>query len=569
MMLTKSYLCDKPLLNMLTRVLLSLFTVLFCLNHAQTYEIQYISSYNGKVLTEQSPTLVWANEKENFILNNKIREQESDYPFEITKVEKPSNTIISYAFLKQNEIISTSDVESVGKQTFEFTDETKKILGYTCKKAVTKINSNTIEVWYTNDLKIKGGPSTIGQNLGFVLEIERNKNSVITATSIKKVKKNDIETLLKGSINSTDQLGYKDLLWKSRFTTLKVFENETINFSDESKSDENIKRFANGTIILKKIKFPKISEGELIFAELKQQSNGDAYDRTGTVFFIPQDKSQSFFDGLEKGVKTLPVYDNGNGKQYYGITTTENYNPAIEMMRFFTAFGINKFNHIQLKDKNWQAVSPYRQDITELKPALSEKELWVGTFIGNYDKGGHKVSLEITIHKSDQTVNKNNAVIPLFNTLNIMEMAGQDYSTMFDQDKGLFVEFILKKDLRNVQLKYITTGHGGWENGDEFVPKANSIFLDGKMIYSFVPWRSDCGSYRLYNPASGNFPDGLSSSDLSRSNWCPGTVTNPNFIPLGDLKAGKHTIQVKIPQGLPEGTSFSSWNVSGVLLGSE
>ncbi|MFP7657761.1 GLPGLI family protein [Chryseobacterium proteolyticum] len=66
----------------------------------------------------------------------------------------------------------------------------KKILGYTCRKAVTKINSNTIEIWYTGDLKISGGPSALGQNLGLVLEIERNKNSLITATSIKKVKKN-------------------------------------------------------------------------------------------------------------------------------------------------------------------------------------------------------------------------------------------------------------------------------------------------------------------------------------------------------------------------------------------
>ncbi|EJL71262.1 GLPGLI family protein [Chryseobacterium populi] len=539
------------------------------LGYAQIYEIQYTSSSNGKTLTDQSPALVWVNEKENFILNNKIREQKNDYPFEITKIEKPSNTIISYGFLKPGEIISTSDTESVGKQNFESTNETKKILGYNCKKAVTKINSNTIEVWYTNDLKIKGGPSSLGQNLGLVLEIERNKNSATTASSIKKVKKTDIENIIKGSVNTTDLLGYRDLLWKSRFTTLKVFENETINFSDESKSDEKIKRFANGTIILKKIKFPKISEGENIFVELRQQSNGDAYDRTGTVFVIPQEKAQSFFDGLEKGVKTFPVYENGNGKQYYGVISTDNYNPAIEMMRFFTAFGIQKFNHIQFKGKDWQTISPYRQDITELKPALSEKELWVGTFIGNYDKGGHKVSLEITIHKSDQTVYKNNTVIPLFNTLNIMEMAGQDYATMFNNDKGLLVEFTLKKDLKNAQLRYTTTGHGGWENGDEFMPKANSVFLDGKLSFSFVPWRSDCGSYRLYNPASGNFPDGLSSSDLSRSNWCPGTVTNPDFISLGDLKAGKHTIQIKIPQGAPEGTSFSAWNVSGVLLGSE
>jgi GLPGLI family protein len=49
-------------------------------------------------------------------------------------------------------------------------------LGYLCKKAVTKVNSNTIEIWYTNDVKVQGGPSVLGQNLGLVLEVERNKN---------------------------------------------------------------------------------------------------------------------------------------------------------------------------------------------------------------------------------------------------------------------------------------------------------------------------------------------------------------------------------------------------------
>lgn len=554
---------------MFKSILASFFIFLSVLSFSQTYEIQYEISYNGKVQPNQNQVIVWVNENENFILNTKIKEQKNDYPFEISKIEKPSNTIVSYAFLKPNEAISTSDKESIAKQEFELTTQTKKILGYNCKKAVTKINSNTIEVWYTNDLKIKGGPSSLGQNLGLVLQIERNGNSATTAVSLKKIKTTGIDKIINKTIPTTDLLSYKDLLWKSRFTTLKVFENEIINFSDQSKSDEKIKRFANGTIILRKIKFPKIDKGDNIFVELKQQSNGDAYDRTGTVFFIPEEKSQTFFDGLEKGVKTLPVYENGNGKQYYGVVSNQNYQPTVELMRFFTAFGINKFNHIELKDKTWQTVSPFRQDITELKPSLSEKELWIGTFIGNYDKGGHKVSLDITIHNSEQIVNKNNKVIPLFNTTNIMEMAGQDYATMFNNDKGLFVEFNLEKDLKNAQLRYITTGHGGWENGDEFIPKANSIYLDGKMAFSFTPWRTECGSYRLFNPASGNFADGLSSSDLSRSNWCPGTVTNPNFISLGDLKAGKHTIQVKILQGEPEGTSFSAWNISGVLLGNE
>ncbi len=59
-------------------------------------------------------------------------------------------------------------------------------------------------------------------------------------------------------------------------------------------------------------------------------------------------------------------------------------------------------------------MSPFRQDVTELKPSLSGKEIWVGTFIGNYDKGGHKVTLDITIHKSDQIVHTNKKGNPTF-----------------------------------------------------------------------------------------------------------------------------------------------------------
>ena len=427
-----------------------------------------------------------------------------------------------------------------------------------------------MEVWYTNDLKVKGGPSILGQDLGLVLEITRNGNSTTKAIEISKVKNFSVENIFaKKKITTTDELSYKDLLWKSRFTTIPIFENETINFTNDLKSDEKILRFAKGTIILKKVKYPKIEANSNVFVELIEQSAGDAYDRTGTVFIIPQNKEKSFFDALQNGAKTVPAFDNENGKTYQGVVATEAYEPALELMRFFTPFGIQQFNHLKLKDKNWHDKVQYRQDISDLKEVVSGKEFWTGVFIGNYDKNGHKISLEVTVHKDGLDVFKNNTVIPLFNTLNIMEMDGQDYATMFDSPKGLITNFTLTKDLKNAKLRYITTGHGGWENGDEFLPKENRIILDGKPIFSFVPWRTDCGSYRLYNPASGNFGNGLSSSDYSRSNWCPGTTTNPNYISLGDLKAGNHQIQILIPQGAKEGNSFSSWNVSGVLLGNE
>jgi hypothetical protein len=71
----------------------------------------------------------------------------------------------------------------------------------------------------------------------------------------------------------------------------------------------------------------------------------------------------------------------------------------------------------------------------------------------------------------------------------------------------------------------------------------------------------------MANPASGNFQNGLSSSDLSRSNWCPATLTPPYIIPLKNLEPGEHTLEVVIDQGKDEGSSFSHWGVSGVLTG--
>lgn len=547
-------------------LLLSIAQILY----AQNYKITYKTFFEGKENEKQDPTIVFTNDKETFILSDQILKTTKDIPFEIQKINRTDNSINQFAFLQNNAVADYENKEILAKQKFELKSDTKKILGYTCKKAVTSINSNTMDIWYTTDLKVKGGPSLLGQDLGLILEITRNGNTTTKATEISKVKNFSLEKIFdQKKITATDELTYKDLLWKSRFTTISIFENETINFTSDLKKDEKILRFAKGTLILKKVKYPKIEANANVFVELTEQSAGDAYDRTGSVFIIPQNKEKSFFDALQNGAKTIPSFDNGNGKTYQGVVATENYEPPLELMRFFTPFGIQQFNHLKLKDKNWHDKAYYRQDISDLKEVLSEKEFWTGVFIGNYDKNGHKVSLEMTIHKDGLDVFKNNTATPLFNTLNIMEMEGQEYATMFNSPKGLITDFTLKKDLKNAKLRYITTGHGGWENGDEFLPKENTTLVDGKEVFSFVPWRTDCGSYRLYNPASGNFANGLSSSDYSRSNWCPGTTTNPIYISLGDLKAGNHQIQILIPQGEKEGNSFSSWNVSGVLLGDE
>lgn len=537
-------------------------------------KITYTKLSNGKEIDPKNPIWIFTNENETLISSKNNITKNTNYPIEQTIINRKDNHFVQLAELNKKTIVKTIDSISIHNQKFELTSETKTILGYKCKKAKTVINSNQIEIWYTNDLKVKGAPTTLGQNIGLVLELNRNNNFLITAVKIEKLKNTSpisISGINATAVKKTDLLTYRDLLWKSRFKTIKIFDNESVSFSDSNKSNDSILKFANGTVILKKITLPNINNSSKVFIDLQEESNGDAYDRTGTVFMIPtKDDNNSFIAGLKKGVKTLPSFINGNGKTYHGIVHKENYIPPIELMRFFTPFGIKHYNHIELKDKKWQDKVNYRQDISDFNSILSNNEIWIGIFIGNYDKGGHKVTLNMTIHEGDENTKPNiNFALPLFYTTNILEMAGQEYSSMFDHDKGLFIEFEITKEVKKARLKYITTGHGGWENGDEFVPKQNTIYLDHKTIFNFIPWREDCGSYRLYNPASGNFNNGLSSSDYSRSNWCPGTITNPITVELGDLSVGKHIIEIKIPQGKPEGTSFSHWNLSGILLGEQ
>lgn len=557
---------------MIKNCLLIIVLFLFCdFSNAQiqfsdkkVYKIVYTTSFNNKVTNEDNKTVVFSDNNQTLVTNEKILREDFTYPFEISVVDRKNNVQNLIAFLKNQEVVASRD-SAIRKQQFELLPETKKILGYTCKKAKTIINSNTIELWYTDALPIKGAPSILGQNLGLVLEMVRNGNTVTTAQKIEKVSP-QFPKIFSSKSTSMDILSYRDEIWKSRFTKINLFTDQVINFSEEFTPNPDVLRFANGTVVVKKIKIPEIKKGNSVFLDLTEQSNGDAYDRTGSVFLIPVDKKISFLDALKNGVKELPIYENGNSKKYQGVIATSDYNPVVELMRFFTPFGVKHFNNLQLKGKEWENSVLYRQDITDFSSLLSEKEVYIGVFIGNYDKGGHKINANLTIHPEEFSKSFS-TVVPLFNTLNVMEMAGQDYGTMFDNENGLKMNFTLKNPIKNAQLKYITTGHGGWGEGDEFVRKTNTIIFNGKTIFSMIPWKEDCGAYREYNPASGNFGNGLSSSDLSRSNWCPATSTNPYIIPLGDLEAGNHSIQVKIPQGAPEGTSFNAWNVSGVIVG--
>lgn len=536
--------------------------------NAAGIEVTYQSSYKGKVMPGELLMKVVGNE-----VSLKQVRPKKEKPQEVRKQDKAPivDNYIDYqacksyrrAELPDGKIISSATPFEFGKGFKEV--GTEQIMGLNCKILQTSINSNTIQVWYTTDIPFRGTPqANVGVPDGLVLKVVRNGDMVQEATAIRPEKKADAPLFPESWGETMDASDFQYTINQSVVISIPVFSEQRICFNGaklpEEVNDQECYSAAGGTIILKKVKLPDYVANRTVFVEVAQYSDGDAYDRTGSIFLIPTDKKQSFLDAL-RDLNSVPAFRSGE-TDYHGLVSTDNYNVPMELMRFFTGFGVRSFNHNKVPGQNWVDSVVYKSEVTPLIERLSG-EAWIGAYIGNWDAKGHRLSLKLKYYPDEEhRVYKS---IPLFNTVNYMEQAGQPYP-IFMLNDSLKATFTLKEPVKNAKLYYVTTGHGGWGNGDEFNQKPNTIYLDGEKVITFIPWRDDCGTYRNWNPCSGNFSNGLSSSDLSRSNWCPGTVTNPEYIYLGDLDAGTHTITVKIPQGAPEGGSNSYWCISGTLI---
>jgi GLPGLI family protein len=547
-------------------------------NNSDQLKITYQTLVNGEIRDRGGNTMVVAGaEASNSFTENPGVELIPQTPKETNYIDFNKKFAYQVAYLFDGRQIYTETPFSE-YPVLEESGETEEIMGYTCKKVKGSLRSNSIEIWYTTELNVKGTPlMSHGIVDGLVLKVVRNNNFGLVATHVEEIKRRDAEPILpENPGEKVDAALYRHLLTGSFITTVEVFNDEQISWGNPIENPDGIQigktyKYAGGTIIAKKVKLPEVTSDYLVFAELEQYSNGDAYDRTGTVFIIPENKEKSFFHALENGVETVPIFRAANGKSYHGTVATPDFAPAVELVRFFTPFGVNHFNEqVQVYGQDWEEKAYYKQDITELLPLL-KGEVWIGIFIGNYDQGGHKVNLDLKYYPGSRVVReredeKETWIYPLFNTLNIMEMAGQEYGTMFEND-SLEIAFEVPEGIENLTLRYISTGHGGWGGGDEFNQKVNEIFINNRFVDSYIPWNANCGSYRKYNPASGNFWNGVTSSDYSRSGWCPGEATNPVYIPLGDVEPGKHVMKIAIPIGERQGGSFSHWNISGVLIG--
>lgn len=576
--------------NMKRYLTLSLFLICVSMISAQTKPFKVVKNanhfqYSVREFDSEAGTT------DLFVGNNLIRvvEQTKDttkafipgYSTEETYIDLSVDSVYNITIIdnhRQSAFLTTAPYKAMGIMF-----DTAKVNGltrYTCS-----INSNKLE-FYVQDYPVDINPiAYYGRFKGLLVSFWRNGQCYVHLTKAEKAKLNKMAIPTNTTRISPRKLS--NLKRDCMVITTRIFDSVQLCWGKQNAHIDgdtylntpfdSVLHFAGGTLALKRIKLPKLPSHYQTFVEIHQRSNGDAYDRTGSLFVIPRmDDMQNFFRGMNEHPDSLPIFTDRQGQHYQGIRIEGDtqgsksiYEPPLELVRFFTSFGVNHFNdRVKFDGLVWEDENYYKQEVTELSAWLQD-EAWIGIWIGNYDGGGHIVTVDLKSYPNDYewSIDKDAASYakPLFNTCNVLEMAGQNYGKFFRTD-SLTTTFTVPAAAKDLRLRYITTGHGGWGGGDEFVPKQNTILIDGKPIYNYTPWRCDCGRYREYNPVSGNFWNGISSSDLSRSGWCPGTATQPCFIPLPDLAPGQHTITVAIPQGQDEEGSFSHWCVSGALL---
>ena len=383
-------------------------------------------------------------------------------------------------------------------------------------------------------------------------------------------------------------------------TTVKVFDKTNVHFDPNNLGNYNapdkdgIIRLVNGRIILKKINIPHYERNVKVDVKVRVASNGDRWDKSGSCFVLPRQSAINLMT-IAQGKAKFPEIDSTKLEKLIGVVAGKNYKPTVELMRFMTPFGVGHYssNTDSLSSRRrpvyipkWADHVEWQQDVTDLY-SLLEDEAYVGVFIDTWTSEGYTASVQLDFKESPTTCDKlvRQHVEPLVNTVYYI---GQSYPDIFAR-KPLSTTFTLPENARNVRLKYIVTGHGGHDGGDEFVPKENILSVDGKEIYRFTPWRDDCASFRRFNPATGvwlekrtaayisdngyaekEVEEPVASSDFSRSNWCPGSDVMPEEVALGNISAGRHTFTVDIPKAQPiNGDEMNHWLVSAYLVWDE
>ncbi|WZL90472.1 PNGase F N-terminal domain-containing protein [Salinimicrobium sp. 3283s] len=373
-------------------------------------------------------------------------------------------------------------------------------------------------------------------------------------------------------------------LYGQKTKIVEVFKNQPVNFTGIAGDTVHNIRLQDGRIIYKKIKAPDFEKGTDVFVHMTLRSAGDTWDKSGSLFVITDPEKIDIID-IAEGKANLPEAAGIPG--YQGIKKGGEYNPALEILRFMTPFGVGHYSDEQKNPRikynrpvyvpKWEEEVKWTEDISHLSTAVTG-EFIVGVWIDTWTSEGYLVDVEL---EYSGRAAKKKKVLPLVNTV---YYASQTHPDLFSEE-DLTVDFKLPKNVKNAKLHYITTGHGGHSGGDEFIKLHNTVKINNEILIDTIPWRDDCASFRRFNPTSGvwvrkdtafaynenrekeyiEIKERLASSDLSRSNWCPGSKVSPMVKNIGNLQKGQNQLTISIDGTPIDGDKLNHWLVSAYI----
>ncbi|MEL6821894.1 MAG: LamG-like jellyroll fold domain-containing protein [Calditrichota bacterium] len=215
------------------------------------------------------------------------------------------------------------------------------------------------------------------------------------------------------------------------------------------------------------------------------------------------------------------------------ITLLRPFEEPIELSKFITGYGGNTF---------------HEEDLSFLAPLL-KGELRIQAHIDTWLTPAWKVTYTL-MFVEDASYENPAWVKPIYynQDLKRTDITSNEPSISVDVPVGL----------DSMQIAYFTSGHSNiGSGGDEFITKANVIYVNGQEVYRNSPWRTDCGNFGNVNPC-GNFPP-------SRSGWCPGDEVHPVMVDVNtQINVGEQIIRHSI-EDVQANQGF--WRVSSYLYG--
>ena len=341
----------------------------------------------------------------------------------------------------------------------------------------------------------------------------------------------------------------------------QVFEETILNFNPDFgpyKEDGDILHLDAGRVLMKEVKLPVYDKETNYTLKMELVSNGDPWDKGGSVFMIRKDDFSVFKKFVQDRQKEegFPLTDITQGQE-----------PASEIMRFMTPFGVGFFSDTaKIKPPiyvpEWEDKVVWERDITSFRE-LMETEFYVGIFIDTWTKEGYKLSLNIEQNQVEyECATASRRIVKTLMNTNKYFPEQKLFDGLSRGDKEIKFDLKDLNGVENAWLEVTMTGHGGHSEGDEFTPCRNQLELNGDLLMDTIPWRNDCASFRRFNPSSGVWLDTLewrgqqiteriASSDLSRSNWCPGSMVEPYVYDVTTLLKETNSLVYRIPTSQP------------------